>query len=449
MPSKRSYRRISVKQIDFEKLRERAVELGGHRTCVGLDIAKSEIVAVVRWPDGQFEAPWKAGNPSEIGELMTRLQVLREVCDSLTVALESTGTYGDAVRLAMTQAGLDVQRISGKAVADYQEIFDGTPSQHDGKDAAMIAELAHFGKGRPWPYTPPSQAEDQMRFDVARYRICVDEKTRWSNRIEAILARHWPELGRIISPSSSTALQIFEHYGSPAQLAADKQATANLRRWSRGALGGTKIRAILKSARTTCGLPMSQAAIDWLGENAREVGRLAKRRNELKESLRKMALNDPAMSPLVDSTGPVTLCAIWSTVGDPGGYDSAGAFIKAIGLNLKESSSGKHQGQLKITKRGPSDARKVLYYWALRTISGGPLKAWYGIRINPKLGGEKVKMKMIIALMRRLAAGLWHARRHGEAFDEAKVFPGRPLVARSNKRRRRRRRRNEVAVSAG
>ena len=28
-----------------------------------------------------------------------------------------------------------------KTVSDYSEIFDGVPSQHDGKDAAMIAEL--------------------------------------------------------------------------------------------------------------------------------------------------------------------------------------------------------------------------------------------------------------------------------------------------------------------
>ena len=73
--------------------------------------------------------------------------MLNEVCDSLVIGLESTGTYSESVRYAMTQHSLNIHRLSGKGVADYKEIFDGVPSQHDGKDAAMIAELASFGKG--------------------------------------------------------------------------------------------------------------------------------------------------------------------------------------------------------------------------------------------------------------------------------------------------------------
>ena len=40
---------------------------------------------------------------------------------------------------------------SSKAASDYAEVFDGVPSQHDGKDAAVVAELAAIGKSRPWP----------------------------------------------------------------------------------------------------------------------------------------------------------------------------------------------------------------------------------------------------------------------------------------------------------
>ncbi len=73
--------------------------------------------------------------------------MVHETCGDLCVGMESTGTYGEAVRRALTVAGLTVQRISGKAASDYKEIFDGVPSQHDGKDAAIIAELAAYGKG--------------------------------------------------------------------------------------------------------------------------------------------------------------------------------------------------------------------------------------------------------------------------------------------------------------
>ena len=47
-------------------------------------------------------------------------------------------------------------RVSNKASHDYAEVFDGVPSQHDGKDAAVVAELAALGKCQPWAYEPAS-----------------------------------------------------------------------------------------------------------------------------------------------------------------------------------------------------------------------------------------------------------------------------------------------------
>ena len=141
MPTKRNYRRVKVNDISVTSLIETAIEKGDRGASVGLDVAKHEIVAVLRWANGSFERPWSVRNPDEIGLLIPLLVSLKEVCGSLTIGLESTGTYSEAVRQAMTAASLEVHRLSGKGVCDYKEIFDGVPSQHDGKDAAMIAEL--------------------------------------------------------------------------------------------------------------------------------------------------------------------------------------------------------------------------------------------------------------------------------------------------------------------
>src|ERR671923_11741 len=57
-----------------------------------------------------------------------------------------------ALSQALADAGVVVERVSGKAAHDYAEVFDGVPSQHDSKDAAVVAELAALGKAAPWPY---------------------------------------------------------------------------------------------------------------------------------------------------------------------------------------------------------------------------------------------------------------------------------------------------------
>ena len=133
-------------------------------------------------------------------------------------------------------------------------------------------------------------------------------------------------------------------------------------------------------------------------------------------------------------------------VGDPRNYDSSGAFLKALGLNLKELSSGKRQGQLAITKRGPGLARKYLFYWSLRASQKPELNKWYldFQKVGRSSGGsnEHRKMKGLIALTRKLSRSLWYAQKHEEAFDYSKVFPGCPL----EKRKRRRRRVNVASV---
>lgn len=48
MSTKRMYRRVSVMKVSLETLKENALAKGGVGTCVGLDIGKKEIVAVVR-----------------------------------------------------------------------------------------------------------------------------------------------------------------------------------------------------------------------------------------------------------------------------------------------------------------------------------------------------------------------------------------------------------------
>src|SRR5437868_3168888 len=133
----------------------------GQSLLVGVDVGKYEMMAVGRWSAGDWERPWRVANPEQIPQvvgLLTRLAQSRQV----TVALEPSGTYGDALRQALSDAGIAVQRVSPKAAHDYAEVFDGVPSQHDGKDAAVVAELAAHGKSSPWPYQAAPEWEQSL-----------------------------------------------------------------------------------------------------------------------------------------------------------------------------------------------------------------------------------------------------------------------------------------------
>jgi len=118
--------------------------------------------------------------------------------------------------------------------------------------------------------------------------------------------------------------------------------------------------------------------------------------------------------------GKTTAAILVATVGDPRRYECATAYQKSLGLNLKERSSGKHKGRLKITKRGPGAARQYLFMASLRLIEANPIvKAWYAKKVERD--GGKMKRKAVIAVMRKLTKALWHVAR-GAAFDAALLF---------------------------
>lgn len=435
MVSRRAYKRVRVNSLDVVALV--ALAKAEKSAVLGLDVAKSEIVACLRWDSGSFERPWSISNPCEIDELVKHLKFLASHGVALKIALESTGTYGDAVRLKLTNAQLPVLRVSGKGVSDYREIFDGVPSQHDGKDAAMIAELCSMGKCVSWPYEPPSEFMAEVTYQVRRMDALQSEVVQWYGRLESQLARVWPELGQLVKISRVSILRLLTKYGSPRAVAESENALTELLNWSRGKLSQAKAENILRSAETTAGIPAPRQDQLWLQEIGQRILNAKSSVNACENKLRTLLKKDVFWAQYVDVVGPATLSVILSTVGDPRAYSSAGALLKGCGLNLKEVSSGNRIGEKAISKRGPSMVRRWLFFWAMRAIQKEELREWYFQfhRIVPGHGdrpSKHRKMKGLICMMRKLIRSLWSSMKHGEAFEYTRV------VAMKPKRRRRR-----------
>jgi len=129
---------------------------------VGVDVAKGELVMCVVWPDRRFERPWSVMSPSQIRLAVSKLMELNSICP-VTVAMESSGTYGDCFRQASFDAGLSVHRVSAKAVKDDSEGFDGVPSNHDGKDAEIVGTLCVNGRSSEWRWAETQSDDCRMQ----------------------------------------------------------------------------------------------------------------------------------------------------------------------------------------------------------------------------------------------------------------------------------------------
>jgi transposase len=410
-----AYRTVDVKQVWIESL---VTDKPAMAAVVGIDVAKKESLAVVRWQSGDFERPWRAQTPEEIPVLIDRLQSLAKG-RTLLIAMESTGTYGDALRQALTDAGLVVHRVSGKAVHDYAEIFDGVPSQHDGKDAAIVAELAALGKSSPWPYQPPTEFDQELHYGVERADVQQRIGMLWLGRLEALLARHWPEATEYLELNSETLLQALVQYGGPAALAADPGAAKRLKGWGGPFLKDEKIERFVRAAARSVGV--RQTAVDRRRMQECAAAVLAAKHEVQKASttLENLARSHTIIARQAAVVGWATACVLWVHLGDPANYHCAEAYRKAMGLNLKERSSGRYKGQLKITKRGPGAVRRWLYFAAMRLVKTAAVAEWYAVKKEQR---EKGGRRALIAVMRKLALGLYVLGLGEESFDARRLF---------------------------
>src|SRR3954464_7876184 len=360
--SKKAYRATRVNDVNWDQIARGREGVG---VTLGVDVGKFDVLVVRRWADGRLERPWRIKNPWEIPTLVALVRQVK-TDRKLVMAMESSGTYGDALRQALGDNGIEIRRVNGKAAHDYAEVFDGVPSQHDGKDAAVVAELAALGKAKPWAYQAADSWEEELAYWVEEMVAQRQMLTPWQGRLEGLLARHWPEASQVLKLSSGTLLRILKRYGSPQALAEDADAATRLARWGRSLLSPAKIEELLAGARSSGGVRVGRWQQRQIREYAERALAARQQSNRAQRRLRQLAAGHPVLEAQGKVVGVPTACVLWVSTGDPRDFDSAGAYRKAMGLNLAERSSGTYQGRLRISKRGSARTRRWLYFAALR-----------------------------------------------------------------------------------
>jgi len=287
---------------------------------------------------------------------------------------------------------------------------------YDAKSATVIMRLHRDGLSTPWRESNDTERElDALRRE---YDLHQSQYQRNQNRLEAYLSRHWPEVLPLLPLDSVTLESLLIEYGSPEQIAKNtEEAAKNMRFWGKSQLKDEKIAVVIQSAVNTLGQPCIEAERRYLQALTAEMRHSRQQQKEVKDVLEATVKADTGLSKLTCVIGLITTAVLLSCRLDPRNFINARSFQKALGLNLKEKSSGRDIGRLKITKRGCSIVRRYLYFAALRLINNDPVvKAWYQQKVD-----ARAKNKTIIALMRKLAKALWYVAR-GERFDATKLL---------------------------
>jgi transposase len=198
-----------------------------------------------------------------------------------------------------------------------------------------------------------------------------------------------------------TARSILKHYTTPERIGATNRETLGeeMRKRSSGKFGAEHAGLLISLARDTIGIKEGVAGVAMdihhiLAQLEATDGFVAEIESEMEKTLTRIPYSTRILS--MKGLGTVTVAGLIGEVGDFTKFRTQSEIMKLAGLDLYEISSGKRKGQRRISKRGRSLLRKILYYAAISTIRKNGIMHSYYMRLTGR-GMKRTSALIVIA----------------------------------------------------
>ena len=324
-------------------------------------------------------------------------------CNEIIIGYESTGPYGEPLIHYLKQKPATIVQVNPLHTKRMREINDNSPLKTDRKDPRVIADVIRIGHSLS-VVVPEGDAAYLRRLNNARERH-VRERTALLNQLQQFVFLIFPEFTRIIKTIySKTALYILKKYTTPAKICSVnvEKLGEEMRRQSMGKFGGEHATALINYAKTSIGI---QEGLEGLVIDIKHVlvqlemvdSLIAELEDEMETTLQRIPYSRKLLS--IKGLGIVTVAGLIGEIGDFTKFTTQSEIAKLAGLDLYEVSSGKRQGQRRISKRGRSLLRKILYYASMQTIRKNGIMHDYYQRL---IGRGMKSIMALVAVSRKL-----------------------------------------------
>jgi len=199
-----------------------------------------------------------------------------------------------------------------------------------------------------------------------------------------------------------------------------REAT-DLRPWSPPPKGYRDLQQlILRRARliqSKTSLGQSLGGLNQLGPTRRALLRHIDQVDQLlKKRIRKVLRNQQWLQAArrlqaIEGIGDITAAALVMTF-QRGAFGSSDAFIAFLGLDVRVRESGSYKGRRKLTKKGASELRRLLYMAAMTARRSATWQAFYQRHLDRGLS----TIQSLVALARKLARVAFALLRNGSEY---------------------------------
>lgn len=387
---------------------------------VALDIGEKVHYAYFRTPNHKDIKPFPFHNTGKsFNKFWDKLCRFKEkhMLEEVVVGFESTGPYAEPICNYLRKKRVTLVQVNPFHTKRIKELTGNSPNKTDQKDPRVIADVICLGHALTL-VVPESAAADLRRLSHARERA-IDRRTAMNNQLQDLVFVIFPEFGDIIKPSTKTGMYLINNYLCPEKIAAMGLGALFdiIRKTSRGKLGIDRAEKLYNAAKESVGITEGKKSM------ALEIAHLVSNietENRYIDNLEKQMNGHSEQIPYSQSIlsikgiGHITVAGLIGEVGDFRKFKTVSEIMKLAGLDLFEISSGKHKGQRRISKRGRSLIRKLLFFAAINAVkSNGIMHAKYQKMLND----GTIKIKALVAISRKLLRIIFALARDNVQYD--------------------------------
>jgi len=391
----------------MDKIKTKGRKVVNEKTLlVTVDIGKTMNMGYCRCPDKTEVKPFEFQNGydgfNKFLDIIFKTKATKKL-EHIVVGFESTGAYAEPLMHFLRRKGIQLVQVNPLHTKRLKELQGNSPNKTDKKDPKVIADIIELGHALT-VVIPEGAAADLRRLTNARERT-LQRRTALLNQLQDIVFICFPEFLKIMKDvKTKTAHYMLKHYPTAADILASglDRLIFEMKKVSRGKLGIERATALYEAAKTSVGIQEGRIGLALelqefllsIEECERFMGRVEE---EMSCCLRDIPYSSLLLS--MKGIGKITVAGLIGEVGDFKEFHRASEILKYAGLNLYEISSGKRKGNRRISKRGRSLMRKLLFFAAIRTVrKNGIMHGHYQRYLQ---NGMK-KIKALVAVSRKL-----------------------------------------------
>jgi transposase len=371
-----------------------------------IDIGMASNTGYCATADGRDIKPFKFNNTREGFDKFWDMIVInknRFACGEVVVGYESTGPYGEPLVHYLRSKPVKIVQVNPMHTKRMKEVNDNSPLKTDDKDPRVIADIIRLGHALT-VVVPEGDAAYLRRLNNARERH-IRERTALLNQLQQLVFLIFPEFKTVIKDIKiKTARYILRSYTTPQSMGVLNKETLGeeMRKKSMGKFGIKDAEALIVLAQGTVGIKEGIAGLvldvkHILIQLETIESFIAEIESKMEGTLSDISCSIKLLS--IKGLGIVSVAGIIGEVGDFMKFGTQSEIMKLAGLDLYEISSGKRKGERRISKRGRSLLRKILYYAAIQSIRKNGIMCEYYINLTSR--GMK-RIMALVAIARKL-----------------------------------------------